>query len=352
MESGKGKMAALLAKSKAKIVRLRSGEMVEGKVISKSKDELVLNIGAKAEGVVSGKELEDEAETFKKIKEGDKVLATVLQAEDNRGYVLLSLKKAEPEKDWRRLKHALDKEEVLEVEVLGPNRGGLLARFGSQRGFIPFSHISLKNKIAANAGELEGKTLAVRVIELDQNLGRIVLSERDALTTKEREAEVKELAKVDLEETYEGEITSITPFGVFVKFDSLEGMVHVSELSWEKIADPKKHFKIGDSLKVKVVEVNDKEGKITLSHKQTLPNPWEKIAEKYPEGKKIKGKVTKIVDFGAFVELEPGIEGLIHVTETTGPLSEGDEVEARLVEVDPKKQKIALSLKAIGAGWR
>lgn len=345
-------MARLLEKSKVEVRRLRPGEVAEGIVLSKKRDELILNIGAKAEGIVSGRELEDEAKTFKKLKEGDKVLATVLQAEDNRGYILLSLRRAEPERDWRRLQQAFEKEEVIEIEVLGPNRGGVLTRFRSQRGFIPFSHLSLKNKMAANAGKLVDKTLAVRIIELNRDVGRIVLSEREALTDQERQAEITEITKVKVRETYDGEITSITPFGVFVKFDSLEGMVHVSELSWEKVADPKKQFKIGDGLKVEVIEVNKEEGKIMLSHKKTLPNPWEKVVEKYPEGTKVKGKVTKIADFGAFVELEPGIEGLIHVTETTGPLAEGDEIEARVIEVDPKNQKLALSLKAIGAGWR
>lgn len=348
----KDAMTKLLEKSKVEVKRLRPGEVAEGTVLSKKKDELILNIGAKAEGIVSGRELEDEAETFKRLKEGDKVLATILQAEDNRGYVLLSLKRAEPERDRRRLQKIFEKKEVIEVEVLGPNKGGVVARFGSLRGFIPFSHLSLKRKMAANAGELAGKVLAVKVIELDPEVGRIVLSEREALTDQERQAEIKEIAKVKAGETYEGEITSVTPFGVFVKFDSLEGMVHISELSWEKTDNPKKQFKIGDGLKVQVIKVNEKEGKIMLSHRKTLPNPWEKVAKKYPQGKKVKGKVTKIADFGAFVELEPGVEGLIHVTETTGPLAEGDEVEARVIEIDPKNQKLALSLKAIGAGWR
>ncbi len=345
-------MASLLKKAKTRVKRLRPGEVVEGTVISKKKGELILDIGAKAEGIVGDREIEAEAESFKRIKEGDKVLATVLQAEDSRGYVLLSLRRAAPERDWRRLEEAAAGDETVEVEILGPNRGGVVARFGSQQGFIPFSHLSLKNKMAANASKLTGKVLAVKVLELDREMGRLVFSERGALTDEEREAEVSEVSKVKVGEVYDGEVTAITPFGVFVKFGPLEGMVHVSELLWEKVDDPRKHFREGDGLKVQVIEVNEKEGKLMLSHKRTLANPWEKVAEKYPEGVKVKGKVTKIADFGAFVELEPGIEGLIHVTETTGPLAEGDEVEARVIGVDPKKQRLALSLKAIGAGWR
>ena len=345
-------MQKLLEKSKVRVRKIRPGEVVEGTVLAKTKEGLIIDIGAKSEGIVSGKELEDNAQALEQLKEGDKVLATVLQAEDSRGYILLSLQKAEPERDWRKLEQIFEDGETITVEVLGPNRGGVVARWESQRGFIPFSHLSLKNKMAANAGKIAGKELMVKVLELDRELGRVVLSEREALTEEEWKAEAAEIGKVKVGEIYDAEITSVTPFGVFAKFDSLEGMIHVSELSWKRIADPQKQFKVGDGLKVQVIEVNEKEGKIVLSHKRTLPNPWEEIAKKYPEGTKIKGKVTKIVDFGAFVELEPGMEGLIHVTETTGPLAEGDEVEARVIGVDPKEQKLALSLKAIGAGWR
>lgn len=346
--SNTDQMARLLGKASVKVKRLRPGEVVEGEIISKKRDGLILDIGAKAEGIVSDRELEDGA----KLKEGDKILVTVLQAEGDCGYILLSQRKAAPERDWHRLEKLLEMGESTEVEILGPNRGGVVARYSSHRGFIPFSHLSLKNKMAANAGKLTGKILMVKVLELDRETGRIVFSERDALSDKERQAEVKEIAKVKIGEVFDGEVTAIAPFGVFVKFDSLEGMVHVSELSWEKVSDPGQQFKVGDGLKVQVIEVGKEEGKIMLSHKRTLPNPWEEVGERYPEGTKVKGKVTKITDFGAFVKLEPGVEGLIHVTETTGPLAEGDKVEARVIGVDPARQRLALSLKAIGAGWR
>ncbi|OGC59733.1 hypothetical protein A2890_02725 [candidate division WWE3 bacterium RIFCSPLOWO2_01_FULL_53_14] len=345
-------MGTLLEKAVAKVHQLKPGDVVEGIVLSKGKDEIILNIGAKAEGLVTGLELEDEAETAAKLKPGDKVLATVIQSEDNRGFILLSLKKAEIERDWREAAKSYEEEKVLEVEILGPNRGGVVARMGSLRGFIPFSHLALANKMLANSGKLAGKVVKAKIIELNREIDRLVLSEREALSKGERAQEQAALGKIKVGEKYEGEITSVTPFAVFVKFGDFEGMVHVSELSWEKTADATKVVKAGDKLSVMVAEVNPEEGRVMLSHRKTLPNPWEKIAEKFTVGVKVKGKVTKIADFGAFVELEPGIEGLIHVTETTGPLSEGDEVEARVLEVDPKKQKIALSLKAVGAAWR
>lgn len=357
-ESSGSRMGKLLEKTAAKVKNLRPGDVVEGRVLSKRADELILDIGAKSEGVVTGRELEDEAATFAKLKVGDKVLATVIQSEDNRGLVLLSLKKAEAERDWREASKAYAEEKILEVEIIGPNRGGVVARWGSLRGFIPFSHLSLANKMLANSGKFVGKTVKAKIIELDRNLDRLVLSEREALSEGEKAEEQYSLRKIKVGERYEGTVTSVTPFAAFVQFrpakdqDFLEGMVHVSELSWEKVASAPKVVKPGDSLSVEVVEVSPEDGRVMLSHRKTLPNPWEKVAEKYPVGIKVKGTVTKITDFGAFVGLEPGIEGLIHVTETTGPLAEGDEVEARILEVDPKKQKIALSLKAVGAAWR
>jgi len=345
-------MGKLLEKAATKVKKLQPGDVVEGKVLSKRVDELILDIGAKAEGVVTGQELEDEAETFAGLKEGDKVLATVVQAEDSRGLILLSLKKAEVERDWREAAAAFEEERVLEVEILGPNRGGVVARMGSLRGFIPFSHLAFANKMLANSNKLAGKVVKVKIIELNREIDRLVMSEREALSKGERAEESAALGKIKVGEKYEGEVSSVTPFAAFVKFNSLEGMVHVSELSWEKVADATQVVKAGDKLAVVVIEVNPEEGRVMLSHRRTLPNPWEKIAEKYPVGSKVRGKVTKIADFGAFVELEPGIEGLIHVTETTGPLAEGDEVEPRVIEVDPNKQKIALSLKAVGAAWR
>lgn len=345
-------MGTLLEKTKISVHRLRPGEVVEGTILAKEKNELILNIGAKSEGLVTGREFEDAAESIAKIKPGDKVLATVMQAEDNRGFVLLSLKKARVTQNWREAEKASEEEKVLEVEILGPNRGGVVVQFSSLRGFIPFSHLSLKTKMAANTGKLVGKTVRAKIIELDRELDRLVFSERDALTEGERKEELAALGEVKVGEVYEGEVKMVTPFAAFVRFNSLEGMVHVSELSWSKVPDATKVLKIGDKLKVAVIEVNTDDGRVMLSHRRTLKNPWEEIAQKYPVGTKVKGKVTKMTDFGAFLELEPGIEGLIHITETVGPMAEGDEVEARVLEVDPKAQKIALSLKAVGAAWR
>ncbi|OGC54105.1 hypothetical protein A2797_02605 [candidate division WWE3 bacterium RIFCSPHIGHO2_01_FULL_48_15] len=345
-------MKTLLEKTKVAVHQLRPGDVVEGTVLAKEKGELVLNIGAKSEGLVTGRDFEEEANAVSKLKVGDRIFATVLQSEDNRGFTLLSLRKARAAADWREAQKAYEEEKVQEVEILGPNRGGVVARFGSIRGFIPFSQLSLKTKMEANMGKLTGKVLRAKIIEIDQERDRLVFSERDAFTKGERAEELAALAKVKIGETYDGEVTMVTPFAAFVSFDSLEGMIHVSELSWEKVAEATRVVAPGDKLKVQVMEINSDDGRIMLSHRRTLPNPWEEVAGKFAVGGKVKGKITKITDFGAFVELAPGIEGLIHITETTGPVAEGDEVEARILEIDPKNQKIALSLKGIGAGWR
>ncbi|MEX1061768.1 MAG: S1 RNA-binding domain-containing protein, partial [Patescibacteria group bacterium] len=235
-------MAKLLEKSKVAVRRLKPADVVEGVVSAKTKDELILDIGAKAEGLVTGREYEESAGAISPLKEGDKVLATVIQSEDSRGFVLLSLKKAEIEADWREAKIAMEAETVSEMEILGPNRGGVVAKFNSLRGFIPFSHLSLKNKMAANLGQLTGKVVKAKVIEMDQGLDRLVLSEREAQTQGEREQDFAALAKVKVGEQYEGEVTSVTPFAAFVQFtpkgekNPVEGTMHVSEISWEKVA--------------------------------------------------------------------------------------------------------------------
>ncbi|MEX0887801.1 MAG: S1 RNA-binding domain-containing protein, partial [Patescibacteria group bacterium] len=201
-------MGALLEKAEVKVRQLKPGDVVEGKVISKRKDEIILDIGAKAEGLVTGRELEDEADTAAKIKPGDRVLATVIQAEDTRGFVLLSLKKAEAERDWREAAKNSEEEKILEVEIIGPNRGGVVARMGSLRGFIPFSHLSLANKMLANSNKLAGKVVKAKIIEINREIDRLVLSEREALSKGEKTLEKAALGKIKKGEQYEGTVTS------------------------------------------------------------------------------------------------------------------------------------------------
>lgn len=346
-------MQKLLEKKKVTISPLSFGQLLEGKVISKGKGEIVLDIGAKAEGIISGKELEEDKKLSENLKVGDKVFATVIQSEDTRGYVLLSLRKAAQDVDWKKALEAFEGEETLEVWPIGSAKGGILVTFNSLRGFIPYSHLSLKKRGSLSQNDLFGKGLRVKVIEVNKNLSRLIFSEKQALTSKEKKDVLEELLeKYKPGAVYEGEVTVISPYGIVVKLDELEGFVHSSELSWEKVSDPKKLFEVGQKVKVEVLGISEEEQRISLSIKRLQKSPWEEVAKKYKVGKMVKGKVVKIADFGAFVGLEPGIQGLIHVSETTGPLAVGEEVRARIIELDPEKHKISLSLKAVGMGWK
>jgi len=243
-----------------------------------------------------------------------------------------------------------------------------------QRGFIPISHLDRAHfadfsrsmaegspsELKANLGGLKGAVIKVKVIEVDRNLNRLVLSEREALsqTSSKPEVSLDAISKFALGEMYEGAVSGIVPFGLFVDIKkdgvSLDGLVHISEISWEKVYHPGNLYKVGDKVKVIVIEVSKEERRVQLSIKALLPNPWKEFAQKYPVGTKVKGTVSKIVPFGAFVTVEVGdsknpakLDGLIHISETTGPLKEGDQITAMVTICDPENQKLGLSVRQI-----
>jgi small subunit ribosomal protein S1 len=250
---------------------------------------------------------------------------------------------------------------VIDAVIIEYNKGGLLCDCLGLRGFIPLSHLDrvhFANDVAkfaaGNETELKeslkvlsGKTLKVKVIELDPEKNRFVLSEKDALVNYSADAREEKLSEIKINDTMEGIVTGIMPFGVFVDLDGVEGLVHISEIAWEKVNHPSNYFNVGQSVKVMVLGIDDDSKKLALSVKRLIPNPWETVEKKYPVGTKVKGKVSKIVPFGAFVTLEKGLDGLIHISEAEGPLKEGDEVEAIVTQVDASNQKLALSVKQL-----
>ncbi len=189
--------------------------------------------------------------------------------------------------------------------------------------------------------------LKVKVIELDQLKNRMVMSEKDALADYSPEVKQERLARIKVDDVLEGIVTGIMPFGIFVDLDGVEGLVHISEIAWEKVSHPANYYKVGSAVTVKVLGVDDNSGKLALTIKRLTSNPWEKVDQTYPVGTVVTGKVSKIVPFGAFVNLEKGLDGLIHVSETTGPLQEGQEVQAIVTQVDVANQKLALSVKQL-----
>jgi small subunit ribosomal protein S1 len=355
------KMEELLKDKDLDLKEYHSGDLVEGIVVSVTHREVLVDVGAKSEGIISGAELIDSDNTHKNLKPGDKVLAMVMQAENEQGYIVLSLKRAEKDRKWRIAEGAFDDGSILEAEVLEYNKGGLLVDCIGLRGFVPLSHLDRVHftedigkyahgsdtELKEVLGVLSGKTLKVKVIEVDRNKNRLVLSEKDATGAYSPEARQKRLESIKIGDVLEGVVTGIMNFGIFVDLDGIEGLVHISEIAWEKVNHPGDYYQVGSPIKVKVLGIDEESKKLALSVKQLIDNPWETVEEKYPVGSKVTGKVSKIVPFGAFVNLEKGLDGLIHVSETDGPLEEGQDVTAIVTQVDGKNQKLALSVRQV-----
>jgi ribosomal protein S1 len=350
-------MAKYLTDSDLQMKQLRVGDMIEGVVVSASHKEILVDVGAKSEGIIAGLELSEADKSYRAMQPGDKISAKIAQIENAQGYIVLSLKKAEKDKKWQDAEEAYENSLVIDATVIEYNKGGLLCDCLGLRGFIPLSHLDrvhFANDVAKFAAGseaelkeslkiLSGKVLRVKAIELDKEKNRFVLSEKDALTTYSEESRKKRLSEIEMGSTVEGIVTGIMPFGIFVDLDGVEGLVHISEIAWEKVSHPSNYFKVGQKVKVMVLGVDEESNKLALSVKKLTPNPWETVEEKYPVGTKVKGIVSKIVPFGAFVTLEKGLDGLIHISEAEAPLEEGDKVTAVVIQVDGSNQKLALS---------
>jgi small subunit ribosomal protein S1 len=356
------KMAKLLTEENLEIKQLVGGTLVEGVVVSISHDEILLDVGAKSEGIVTGQEMTDDLQTAKNLKVGDSVLVKVLQAENDQGYIVLSLRRSAKERKWIESRKAYENGSILEATILEYNKGGLLCDCFGLRAFIPLSHLDrvhFSNDVAkfASGGDTElketlrvltGKVLKVKVIELDEEKNRFVLSEKDALSTYSAASREKRLEEIEINSTQSGIVTGIMPFGVFVDLDGVEGLVHISEIAWEKVSHPSKYFSVGQTIEVLVLGIDAKSKKLALSVKRLMENPWENVDTKYPIGATVKGVVSKVVPFGAFVTLEKGLDGLIHASEIDEELKDGDKVSAVVIQVDGANQKLALSTRQIG----
>lgn len=356
-------MQGLLDEQGWKIESFQHGDIVEGTVVAKGKSELLVDIGGKSEGIIVGKELDDSYRTFKNANLGDKVLTYVIHGEDEQGYVVLSLRRAETERRWIELAKSLTDETPVAVRVVDFNKGGVLVDIGNLRGFIPISHIDRvhfpesSSKAASGSyvirdealGSLVGEELQARVIELDRRNNRLILSEKLALGGKTSEQQREALAGIKVGDVLKGTVTAILPFGMFVEVNGIEGLVHISEMSWGKVADPNDLFVKGQELEVKVTEVDAESNKVSLSVKSLQEDPWASSDSRYKVGDFAEGEVTKVTPYGAFVRMEEGMDGLIHISETVGPLKEGEKIKARIVSFDPSQRKLGLSLKPVVA---
>lgn len=340
-------MADLLAMEGEKVKGLRKGEIVDGIVTEVASKTIYIDVGAKTDGVILGKEFEKQKDYIRSLKPGDKVKAYVGSIESENGQILLSLRQAAGNFAWEGCEEKLKSQEDVNVKGREVNRGGLIvdSPFGLQ-GFIPGSQIG-----SIWQGKLEGllgKTLVTKVIEVNREQNRLVFSEK-LVSDKEKIAKAADaLKKLKLGEIFEAEINQIVPFGLFVKVkigeEEIEGLVHISEVSWQKVDNLGESFKPKGSIKVKVISLEG--GRVQFSIKQLLPDPWDILEEKYPVDSKLSGKVMRLTSFGALVQIETGIEGLIHISKIPPEfiINEGDQVDVYIESIDKKTRRISLGL--------
>ncbi len=343
-------MDALLTKY-SDFTKVRSrGDRVKGTVIQKLPKKLILDIGGKSEGVVAEKAFEEARGFIDHLTEGDIVEAVVLSPESRDGLTLLSLRHAAANASWDKLVSAKEKGKIINVLGRFPNSSGIMIETDGLYGFIPNSQLS--KKALKDKDKLIGVEIPSLVIEVDRSSNRLILSEKAASEGITPELVKKAASSITEGEIYSGVVTTVSDFGCFVEILTniegkeipIEGLVHVSEMAWEKVQDPFSSIKRGDKIKVKVI--GTKSGKLALSMKQAQKDPWNEVAKNYKVDQKVTGKVTKLADFGVFLQLEPGIEGLIHITKIPPDhkLKMGDKVKATIEELDTKSRKISLGL--------
>lgn len=337
-------MEELLKQTGTSAFSMKKGDTVKGTVISTSSKEVLVDIGKKSFGIVAEWELDQVKEYAKNLKVGDKVTAQVVNPENEYGYTILSLRKASMENRWQYLTEYKDKGTDIEVVGLETAKGGILVDWQNLRGFIPATQ--LEGSVASNPHTLIGRKIKVKVIEIDRDINRLVLSQKASAMGVTPTAQKAKLKKIKTEDVLKGTISGIAPFGVFVDVDGIEGLVHISEVAWEKVENLGELFKVGSQVEVVVLDINESEGKLNLSFKRLTPDPWKNILDRYPLESAVSGKVVRSAPYGIFMQLEPGVEGLLHISKIT-PGEEpqvGEKVECLVEKIDTVKRKISLTL--------
>jgi small subunit ribosomal protein S1 len=338
------------------IVDIDEGQLVDGTIVKIERDEVLVDIGYKSEGVIPVRELSirKDADPADLVNIGDQIEALVLQKEDKDGRLILSKKRAEYERAWIRVEEKFKAGEPVTGEVIEVVKGGLILDIGL-RGFLPASLVDLRRVKDLNA--YLGTELEARIIEMDRNRNNVVLSRRVLLEESRKNERAEILSKLSKGMRLKGTVSSIVDFGAFVDLGGIDGLVHISELSWNHVNHPSEVVKVGQEVEVEVLDVDLQRERISLGLKQTTPDPWVKLVEKYQVGTIVDGKVTKIVPFGAFVELGDSIEGLVHISEMAPRhidtpaqvVKVGQIVKVKVMEINPERRRISLSMKAAAA---
>ncbi|MCM8710201.1 30S ribosomal protein S1 [Clostridium sp. SYSU_GA19001] len=333
--------------------RIHSGDIVKGKVISATNDAVFVNIGYMADGIISKEEFshDEEVDLKEAVKPGDEIYVYILEVNDGEGNVALSKVKAEEHKVWDEFEESLKEGTTINVKINEVVKGGVTANVKGVRAFIPASQLALK--YVEDLKSFVGKTLDVKVIELDKDKKKVVLSRKEVEKAEAEAAKDKVWASLKKGERRSGVVTRLAKFGAFVDLGGVDGLIHNQDLSWKRILDPSEVVKVGDKVEVYVIDFDKLKGRISLGLKEVSDNPWNSVAAKFKENDIVEGTVVRLTDFGAFVQIAEGIEGLVHISEiaeerVTKPsavLNLGQKVKVKVLSIDDKSQKLSLSIK-------
>jgi small subunit ribosomal protein S1 len=338
----------------ATMISFNEGDVVNGKVVRIDKDEVLVDIGYKSEGVIPSGELSirKSVDPAEEVELGQEVDALVLTKEDAEGRLVLSKKRARFEKAWRRIEAAAESGEPVEGSVIEVVKGGLILDLGV-RGFLPASLVDIRR--VHNLDEFLGQKLECKVIELNRSRNNVVLSRRAVLEEERKEVREQILGRLQPGQVVEGKISNIVDFGAFVDLDGIDGLIHISELSWSHVNHPSEVVSIGDTVRIKVLDIDRDRQRISLGLKQTQEDPWQRVISTHRPGDVLEGTVTKVVAFGAFVEILPGVEGLVHISELADHHVEspsevvepGTKLNVKILEIDEERRRLSLSIKRV-----
>ena len=341
------------------MVEFSNGDIIEGTVVSVTRNEIMVDVGYKSEGIIPSRELSVQKETDPRsvMNVGEKVQALVINKEDDDGRLLLSVKRAKYERAWKEIEKLTQEGSSVKGTVVEIVKGGLIVDIGV-RGFLPASLIDVRR--IKDLDSFNGKEIEAKIVEFDRQKNNIVLSRKAYMEEELSEERQEFLDDLEVGNIKEGKVSSIVNFGAFIDIGGMDGLVHVSELSWRHVENPNEVVKVGDKVSVKVLEIDNDKGRISLSMKQVTEDPWEDFSSKFKEGDIAEGKVSKVVPFGAFVTIGGGVEGLVHVSEISlneikSPeleLGIGQKVQIKLIEIDSEKRKVSLSIRQADPEWK
>lgn len=353
------------------IKQFSRGDIVEGTVVDVRDGLVIVDIGYKSEGIIAGRELKSETVDWTKLEPGDKILVYVVKPEDDEGQLILSIRRTQQASAWITLEKAKENNDIVETEVVEANNGGLIVEISQGiRGFIPTSQLDatrvyssgvrqvgkdISSKVQKRLNSLIGEKIKTRIIELDRDKNRIILSEKRVTQEGDAQQRADTLRKTQEGDVLEGTVSGITPYGIFINAQGLEGLVHLSELSWDKVEDVGSLYKVGDDVKVMVIGISDGGKRVAYSIKRLQNDPWSEAISQYKVGDIVEGEVQKVVPYGAFVRIGKGLNGLIHISELSDQLvkdpadivSAGDEVKVKILSISSTERHLGLSLKAV-----